>query len=147
MSWYSSHRSTHLQRAVSRALLYSVGYAVLSSSTQAATIGKTVISSPQHKPLFASISVTDIQNSDFSVDMASTTIYQQMGMTPTDSMSVNFVPTSATTGQLIISTTQPVSKPFADLVLALNDGDQRTVIPKTLLIFDHITSVVDPSGR
>ncbi|MGP4950654.1 type IV pilus assembly protein FimV [Psychrobacter sp. T6-1] len=134
MSWYSSHRSTTLHYAVSRALLYSVGYAVLSSSTQAATIGKTVVSSAQHKPLFASISVTDIRSKDFSIDMASTAIYQQMGMMPTDSMSVNFVPTSETTGQLIISTTQPVSKPFADLVLALNDGAQRTVIPKTLLM-------------
>ncbi|MGP5549434.1 type IV pilus assembly protein FimV [Psychrobacter namhaensis] len=104
------------------------------SSTQAATIGKTVVTSAQHEPLTASIMVTGIQAADFSASLASPVIYQQMGLTPTDSMTIRFTPTSATSGQVFISTSKPVSKPFADVVLAINDNGQRNVVPKTLLM-------------
>jgi hypothetical protein len=57
-----------------------------------------------------------------------------MGLTPTDSMQVRFQATSATSGQVLISTSQPVSKPFADLVLSINDNGQQNVVPKTLLM-------------
>ena len=120
MSCHLSHRFTTIHRAVSNA--------------QAATIGKTVITSAQHEPLAASIMVTDIQTANFSASLADSTLYQQMGLSPTDTMSVRFQPTSATSGQVFITTTKPVSKPFADVVLAINDGAQRTVIPKTLLM-------------
>lgn len=106
----------------------------ISSSAQAATIGKTVVTSAQHEPLAASMVVTDIKAADFSASLANPVIYQQMGLTPTDSMTVSFKPTSATSGQVFINTKQPVSKPFADVVLAINDGGQRNVIPKTLLM-------------
>ncbi|SLJ85044.1 peptigoglycan-binding protein LysM [Psychrobacter sp. DAB_AL43B] len=134
MSCHLSHRLTTIHRAVSMALLYSVGYAALVSSAQAATIGKTVVTSAQHEPLVASIMVTDIKTADFSASLANSTVYQQMGLTPTDSMTVRFQPTSATSGQVFITTTKPVSTPFADVVLAINDGTQRNVIPKTLLM-------------
>ena len=134
MSCHLSHRLTTVHRAVSMALLYSVGYAALMSNAQAATIGKTVITSAQHEPLAASIMVNDIKTADFSASLANSTIYQQMGLTPTDSMTVRFQPTSATSGQVFITTTKPVSKPFADVVLAINDGAQRSVVPKTLLM-------------
>ena len=134
MSCHLSHRLTTVHRAVSMALLYSVGYAALMSNAQAANIGKTVITSAQHEPLAASIMVTDIKTADFSASLANSTIYQQMGLTPTDSMTVRFQPTSATSGQVFITTTKPVSKPFADVVLAINDGAQRSVVPKTLLM-------------
>lgn len=134
MSCHLSHRLTTVHRAVSMALLYSVGYAALMSNAQAATIGKTVITSAQHEPLAASIMVTDIKTADFSASLANSSIYQQMGLTPTDSMTVRFQPTSATSGQVFITTTKPVSKPFADVVLAINDGAQRSVVPKTLLM-------------
>lgn len=134
MSCHLSHRFTTIHRAVSIALFYSVSYAALISNAQAATIGKTVITSAQHEPLAASIIVTDIQTADFSASLADSTLYQQMGLSPTDTMSVHFQPTSATSGQVFITTTKPVSKPFADVVLAINDGAQRTVIPKTLLM-------------
>ncbi|KAA0914229.1 FimV family protein [Psychrobacter sp. ANT_WB68] len=134
MSCHLSHRLTTVHRSVSMALLYSVGYAALMSNAQAATIGKTVITSAQHEPLAASIMVTDIKTADFSASLANSTIYQQMGLTPTDSMTVRFQPTSATSGHVLITTTKPVSKPFADVVLAINDGTQRNVIPKTLLM-------------
>ncbi|MGE6473718.1 peptigoglycan-binding protein LysM [Psychrobacter sp. NPDC078631] len=134
MSCHLSRRLTPVHRAVSIALLYSVGLAAIIPSVQAATIGKTVVSSAQHEPLSASIVVTDIRAADFSASLANPVIYQQMGLTPTDSMQVHFQATSATSGQVLISTSQPVSKPFADLVLSINDNGQQNVVPKTLLM-------------
>jgi len=116
------------------ALLYSVGLAAIIPSAQAATIGNTVVSSAQHEPLSASIAVSDIQASDFSASLANPVIYQQMGLTPTDSMKVSFQATSATSGKVLISTSKPVSNPFADLVLSINDNGQQNVVPKTLLM-------------
>lgn len=145
MSCHLSHRLTTVHRSVSKALLYSVGYAALVSNAQAATIGKTVITSAQHEPLAASIMVTDIQTADFSASLADSTLYQQMGLSPTDTMSVRFQPTSATSGQVFITTTKPVSKPFADVVLAINDGAQRSVIPKTLLMPLDDNLPIEPS--
>lgn len=137
MSWHLPHRFyrlTTVHRAVSMALFCSASSVAMSSGAQAATIGKTIITSAQHEPLAASIVVTDIKAADFSASLANPVIYQQMGLTPTASMTVRFEPTSSTTGQLFISTSQPVSMPFADVVLAINDGSQRKVIPKTLLM-------------
>ena len=145
MSCHLSHRLTTVHRAVSMALLYSVSYAALVSSAQAATIGKTVVTSAQHEPLAASILVTDIKTTDFSASLANSTVYQQMGLTPTDSMTIRFQPTSATSGQVFITTTKPVSKPFADVILAINDGAQRNVIPKTLLMPLNDSLPITPS--
>lgn len=142
MSWHLSNRFTPVHRAVSTALLYSIGYVALSTSAQAATLGKTVITSAQHEPLAASIMVTDIKAAEFSATLADADIYQQMGLTPTNSMNVSFRQTSATSGEVFISTTQPVSKPFADVVLAITESGQRLVIPKTLLMpLDSIVPV------
>ncbi|MBE0442234.1 MAG: type IV pilus assembly protein FimV [Psychrobacter sp.] len=134
MSRHLSHRFTTIHRAVSTALLYSVGYAALISGAQAATIGKTVVTSAQHEPLAASITVTNIRASDFSASLANSAIYQRMGLTKTDSMNVRFQPTSATSGQVFITTSQPVSKPFTDVVLSINDQGKSNVVPKTLLM-------------
>ena len=145
MSCHLPHRLTTIHRSVSMALLYSISYAALISNAQAATMGKTVITSAQHEPLSASIVVNDIQTPDFSASLADPTLYQQMGLTPTDSMTVRFQPTSATSGQLFITTTKPVSKPFADIVLTINDGAQRSVIPKTLLMPRDGSLSINPS--
>jgi len=134
MSCHLSRRLTTIHRAVSMALLCSVSYVSLISSVQAATIGKTVVTSAQHEPLVASISISNIRAADFSASLANPIIYQQMGLTPTDSISVRFQPTSATSGEVFITTSQPVSKPFADVVLAINDNGQRNMVPKTLLM-------------
>lgn len=134
MSWHLSHRLTPVHRAVSTALLYSIGCAALTTSAHAATIGKTVVSSAQHEPLVATILVSDINVADFSASLADASVYQRMGLTPTASMSVRFKPTSATSGQVLISTSQPVSKPFADVVLSINDNGKRNMMPKTLLM-------------
>ncbi|AMN67833.1 hypothetical protein [Psychrobacter sp. P11G5] len=134
MSWHLPHRLTNIHHAMSIALLCSVSSVVLLPVAQAATMGKTIITSAQHEPLTASITVTDINAKDFAASLASPVVYQQMGLTPTASMAVRFVATSATTGQLLINTSQPVSMPFADVVLAINDNGQRNVVPKTLLM-------------
>ncbi|MGM8897565.1 MULTISPECIES: type IV pilus assembly protein FimV [unclassified Psychrobacter] len=134
MSWHLPHRLTNIHHAVSVALLCSVSSIAWLPVAQAATMGKTTITSAQHEPLTASITVTDIDAKDFAASIASPVIYQQMGLTPTASMAVRFVPISATAGQLLIQTSQPVTMPFADVVLAINDNGQRNVIPKTLLM-------------
>ena len=144
MSWYHSHHLTSMHlpfmrlsamhTGVSIGLLCSVGTAVILPAAQAATMGKTVITSVQHQPLTASITVTGIRSADFSASLASPVVYQQLGLIPMASMSVSFMATSATTGTVVISSTQPISMPFTDVVLALNDQRQRQVIPKTLLL-------------
>ena len=134
MAWQLPYRPNRLHYAVSAALLCSMGSAILLPAAMAATIGKTTITSAQHEPLVAIISISDIKSSDFSANLANPKVYKQLGLTPTDAMSVSFIPTSASTGQLMISTSQPVSKPFADVVLAINDNGQRNTVPKTLLM-------------
>lgn len=136
MSWHLPHhyRLNTVHHAVSMALLYSVGAVALPSMVQAATVGKTVITSAQHEPLAASIMVTDINAADFSASLAGSMIYQEMGLTPTDSMSVRFVPADDTSGHVLLSTIKPVVMPFTDVVLTLNDSGQRNIIPKTLLM-------------
>ncbi|WP_201526964.1 FimV family protein [Psychrobacter frigidicola] len=134
MSWHLSRSLTLVHYAVPIALLYSVGSIALPSVAQAATIGRTTITSVLHEPLTANITVADISAADFTVGLAHPTVYQQMGLTPTASMSVRFVPTSAHSGQVIINTFRPISKPFADVVLTLNDNGRRNVLPKTLLM-------------
>lgn len=134
MAWQLPYRPTRLHCAVSAALLCSLGSAILLPAAMAATLGKTTITSAQHEPLVAIISVSDIESSDFSAHLATPQVYKQLGLTPTDAMSISFIPTSASTGQLMISTSQPVSKPFADVVLAISDNGQRNMVPKTLLM-------------
>ena len=134
MSRYSTHRLTAVHNAVSVALLCSASSMLLMSTAQAATMGKTTVTSTQNEPLAASIMMTDVKTANFSVNLANSSVYQKMGLQSTDSMAVNFVATSATTGQVIIKTTKPISMPFADIVLAINDGEQRHTVAKTLLM-------------
>lgn len=132
MSWHLPHQFTTLHRAVSIALSCSIS--LLMPVAQAAMLGPIHITSQQHEPLIASISVSDIDTANFNATIANPSMYRQMGLTPTAAMSIRFVPSSATSGQLLIRTAQPVSAPFADVVLNLTDNSQRRVIPKTLLM-------------
>lgn len=142
MSQHLPHRLTTMHYAMSLTLLCSVSFSASLPTAQAAVIGKTSVLSAQHEPLIASITLTDIKSSNFSAHLANPIVYQQMGLTPTASMIASFVASSATTGQIIINTTQPISMPFADVVLNLNDNGARRVIPKTLLmpIGNNVTS-------
>ena len=144
MFWHLSHhllnkplasiRLTALYKSVSCGLLCSMSAAMLSPVAYAATMSDTIVASAQHQPLVAVISVSDINAANFSASLANPMVYSQLGLSATDSMSVHFIPTSTTTGTLVISTTQPVSMPFTDVILAINDNGQRNVIPKTLLM-------------
>lgn len=142
MSWHLPQRLTNIHltavhKTLATGLLYSISATLSLATAQAATIGKIVVTSEQHQPLVAIISVTDIHTEDFSASLANPVVYQQLGLIPTDSMSVHFVTTSADAGTMVISTTQPVSKPFADVVLSINEKGQRNIIPKTLLMPLH----------
>lgn len=134
MSWHLPHQFTTLHRAVSIALSCSISTALLMPAAQAVTLGQMQITSKQHEPLTASIDVSGIKSANFNASIANSAMYRQMGLTPTAAMSVRFVPTSATSGQLLLSTAQPVSAPFADVVLNLRDDGQQQLIPKTLLM-------------
>ena len=142
MSWHLPQRLTNIHltavhKTLATGLLYSISATLSLATAQAATLGKIVVTSEQHQPLVAIISVTDIHTEDFSASLANPVVYQQLGLIPTDSMSVHFVTTSADAGTMVISTTQPVSKPFADVVLSINEKGQRKIIPKTLLMPLH----------
>ena len=131
MAW---PRSNKLRQALSVALLATIGTVSIGPSTHAAIIGKTQVQSAQNEPLRASIAVTGIDISDFSASLVGQDIYRQMGLQPDDSMSVSFEPTSQTSGRILITTSKPVSAPFADVVLAIRDQGRQQVIPKTLLM-------------
>lgn len=130
---HTTHSSVK-QYAISATLLCSVSSVLLFSVAHAATIGKTTVTSNQNESLAASIEVSDINAANFSADLANPVVYEQMGLKPTTSMAVSFKSTSATAGVVHISTSQPVSMPFADVVLAINDSGKRNTIPKTLLM-------------
>ena len=136
MSWHlpRHYRLNTMHDAVSMALIYSVGAVLLPSIAQSAVVGQAIVTSAPHQPLTASMMVTDIDATDFSATLAGRVIYQEMGLTPIDSMSVRFVPASKNSGHLLVTTTQPITMPFADMVLTLNNNGQRDVIPKTLLM-------------
>lgn len=131
MSWQLPHQFNAIYRAVSLALIYPVlGLA----TAQAATIGETVIKSSQYEPLSASFSVSDIDATEFSASLANPALYQQMGLTPNAAIQVRFIPTSPTTGRVVLTSTQPIATPFTDVVVALNDNGKQQVVPKTLLM-------------
>ncbi len=100
----------------------------------AVTVGDTHVKSQQNQPLQASISVTDIDPATFSVKLASSVVYQQMGLSDDKSISISFQPTGKNSGTILLTTTQPIHAPFTDVVLDIQDKDEQRLIPKTLLV-------------
>ena len=49
-------------------------------------------------------------------------------------MTVRFVKTSANSGKLVVQSSAPVSDPFADVVLQIDDAGKQATVPKTLLL-------------
>lgn len=127
-------RMSTAQHTLAVALFYSVSLMALPMTGYAVTFGQTIITSAQHEPLKASIAITDFKPSNFSIALANSKVYQQLGLTSPASLSASFIPTSATSGHVIIRTSQPITAPFADLVLSINEQGQRTMVPKTLLL-------------
>lgn len=109
-------------------------FAMTSVDAFALTLGSPTIQSEQHEPLSATIPVSNIDANTFSTSIAQADVHQQMGMTPTTGLQVRFVKTSDTTGKLVLSSSSPISTPFADVVMNLNDSGQSHLKPQTLLL-------------
>ncbi len=106
-----------------------------SSSSYAVSFGETAIQSAQNEPLLATIEVKDISNAkDFKVSLANSAIYNQMGLTPNAGIKATFQQTGANTGKIILKSSQPISSPFADVVLNINNNNKKQFMPKTLLM-------------
>lgn len=126
---YNQHRGYKLAKTSAMVSLF------LMNPLYAALIESSNVESSQYQPLSASINVSDIKNPDnFSVALANQQIYQQMGLTPNPTMSADFVKTSANSGKIILNTRIPLSDPFADVVLTVNDAGTQVIVPKTLLL-------------
>lgn len=123
-----------IYQAISLVLLTCVGGVAISVNAQGATVGAPNILSSQYEPLNASIEVRDIDVDTFSASLASPDIYNKMGLQPTDTMTVRFVPNGKDSGRIIINTSKPISAPFTDVVLNVRDKDSQQVVPKTLLM-------------
>ena len=123
-----------IYQAISLVLLTCVGGVTISINAHGATVGAPNILSSQYEPLNASIEVRDIDADTFSASLASPDIYNKMGLQPTDSMTVRFVPNGKDSGRIIINTSKPISAPFTDVVLNVRDKDSQQVVPKTLLM-------------
>jgi Tfp pilus assembly protein FimV len=130
----AGQRPNKLRQALSLALLAAIGTLSMGPMTHAADIGKTEVQSAQNQPLSATIAVSGIDINDFSASLVGQDIYRQMGLQPNDSMAVRFEATSQTSGRILITTSRPVTAPFADVVIAIRTQDRQQIIPKTLLM-------------
>ncbi len=128
MSWHKPSRTTLIHQAVLVSLLGTTSLA------HAVTLGQANIKSAQHEPLSATIDVSDIDAKNFNASIATADIYQQMGLSLDSKITVHFTPTSATTGQITLTSSTPISSPFADVVLNLNNNGEQVIEPQTLLM-------------
>lgn len=128
-----SRHSTYRLNLVHQAILVAL-FGISSVSASAVTLGQANITSAQHEPLSATINVTDIDADNFSASIGDASMYQQMGLSRDTNIQVQFIPTSDTTGQLVLSSNAPISAPFADIVLSINDNGSHVLKPQTLLM-------------
>lgn len=129
MSWHKIHRTTLIYRAVLASL-----FGGLALNAHAISLGQADIHSAQHEPLSATITVSDIDAQNFHASIATPDIYAQMGLSPDAPIFVQFTPTSDSTGQITLSSNVPISTPFADIVLNLNNNGEQVIEPQTLLM-------------
>lgn len=128
MSRHFAYRFTLLHSAVLAATLG------VSNLAHAISLGQPAVQSEQHEPLSATISVTGIDAQSFSVSLANGAIYQQMGLSQTNGLQARFMATSDTSGVILLSSSQPISMPFTDVVLNLSNGNEHFVEAQTLLM-------------
>lgn len=130
MSWHTkTHRMTFIHQAIVASLFGLVGL-----HAHAITLSQADIHSSQHEPLSATIAVSNIDANNFNVSIAAADIYAQMGLSPEAPISVKFNATSESSGQIILTSTTPISTPFADVVLNLNNNGEQVIEPQTLLM-------------
>lgn len=128
MSWHHTHRTTLISQAILACLLGTTSLA------HAINLGQTDIQSAQHEPLSATIEVSDIDAKNFHVSIATADIYQQLGLDANAKISATFTPTSESSGRITLTSNTPISAPFADIVLNLNDNGKQIIEPQTLLM-------------
>lgn len=102
--------------------------------TYAVNIGETYVQSGQNQPLNATINVTDIDPKTFSVQVANPEMYKQLGLSADQQIKAKFVPTSNNGGKIVLTTKSPVSAPFTDVVLNIQNKGEKNLLPKTLLM-------------
>lgn len=130
MSWHKkTHRMTFIHQAIIASLFGLVGL-----HAHAITLSQADIHSSQHEPLSATIAVSNIDANNFNVSVATADIYAQMGLSPEAPINARFNPTSETSGQIILTSSAPISTPFADVVLNLNNNGEQVIEPQTLLM-------------
>lgn len=103
-------------------------------SAFALTLGQPNVTSVQHEPLSATIDVSGVDANNFNASLANASIYQQMGLNQSDNIQVTFIKTSDTSGRIVLTSNAPISTPFADIVLNLNDNGEQRIEPQTLLM-------------
>lgn len=129
MSWHKTYRTNSVYQAVLVSL-----FGMASLNAYAMNLGQANIKSAQHEPLSATINVTNIDAANFHASVASRDIYRQMGLSADEEISVTFTPTSKSAGQIILTSSKPISTPFADVVLNLNNNGEQIIEPQTLLM-------------
>ncbi|MDO5651717.1 MAG: FimV/HubP family polar landmark protein [Moraxella sp.] len=129
MTRHNSHRFSLMYQAI---LATSLSATALSA--HAVNLSQANINSAQHEPLSATINVSDINADNFSANIGNASLYQQMGLNKDANIQVQFIPTSDTTGQLVLSSSIPISAPFTDVVLTLNNNGEQVIEPQTLLM-------------
>lgn len=113
----------------------------------AINIGDTYVQSQQNQPLNASINVSDIDPATFSVKIADSAAYQQLGLSKDANISVRFQPTSSNGGQIVLTSNKPLNVPFADVVLNVSNKGDTKLLPKTLLMpIDNSQRVITQSN-
>lgn len=113
----------------------------------AINIGDTYVQSQQNQPLNASINVSDIDPATFSVKLANSATYQQLGLSNDAKVSVKFEPTSTNGGKIVITSSKPLNAPFTDVVLNVTDKGETKTLPKTLLLpIDDTKQVITQSN-
>lgn len=127
MSWHNTHR-TIISQAILACLLGTTSLA------HAISLGQADILSAQHEPLSATIEVSDIDAKNFNASLATTDIYQQLGLNANAKIEVKFTATSDSSGLITLTSTTPISAPFTDIVLNLNDNGKQVIEPQTLLM-------------
>lgn len=133
MSWYNSHRHNFHFNLIHKAIL--VASLGMMTIADAASLGQVTVISKQHEPLSAIINVSGIIDADnFDANIANPALYQQLGLQKDINVNARFVKTSANAGQIILSSSEPVSAPFADVVLAINDNGEQQTKAQTLLM-------------
>lgn len=129
MSLHNSYRLNVIYQAMLTATL---GMSTLTA--HAINLSQADILSAQHEPLSATINVSDIDAKNFNANLAPSNVYKQMGLTADPNIQIKFTPTSETTGRIELSSNTPISQPFADVVLSIDNNGEQHIEPQTLLM-------------